>query len=167
MAMVKMMLTSALLMVSSTAQSQVDVATDTELRVAYCVGVSEHQQAAYDPNGPNKSLLGGEPADSRLANALREGAQSNANRRARLLGYLKARGLFSVRSAAAISGMVAAKRRGRDDSVERLAVVYACIEKCPLVSNSIGACIDDCRETKGNPAVDAVNRCTDNDPLPY
>jgi hypothetical protein len=155
-----MVLTSALLMVSSTAQSQVDVATDTELRVAYCVGVSEHQQAAYGP-------MEGEPADSRLAKALREGAQSSANRHARLLSYLKARGLFSVRSAAAISGMVAAKRRGWDDSVERQAVVYACIEKCPMGSNSIGACIDDCREPKGNPAVDAVDRCTDNDPLPY
>jgi hypothetical protein len=126
------MLTSALLMVSSTAQSQIDVATDTELRAAYCVGVSEHEQAAYGP-------MEGEPADSRLAKALREGAQTNANRRARLRGYLQARGLFSVRSAAAISGMVAAKRRGWDDSVERSAVVYACIERCPLVSSSIGA----------------------------
>jgi hypothetical protein len=153
-------------MTGSTAQSQVDVATDTELRVAYCVGVSEHEQAAFDTNGPNGLSLA-LPADDPLAKALREGAQSNANRRARLLGYLRARGLFSVRSAAALSGMVAAKRRGWDDSVERLAVVYACIEKCPLVSNSIGACMDDCRETKGNLAVDAVKRCTDNDPLPY
>ena len=161
-----MMLTSALLMVSSTAQSQVDVATDTELRVAYCLGALEHEQAAFGPNGPN-GLWAGMPADSRMAKALREAAQSNANRHARVLGYLQARGLFSVRSTTAISGMVAAKRRGWDDSVERLAVVYACIEKCPMGSNSIGACIDDCRETKGNLAVDAVNRCQDNDPLPY
>jgi hypothetical protein len=155
-----MMLTSALLMVNSTAQSQVDVATDTELRVAYCVGVLEHTQAAFNP-------MAGEPADSRSAKALREGAQSNANRRARLLGYLRARGLFSVRSAAALSGTVAAKRRGWDDSAERLAVVYACIEKCPMGSNSIGACIDDCRETKEKPVWLAIERCANNDPLPY
>jgi hypothetical protein len=67
-----MMLTSALLMVSSTAQSQVDVATDTELRVAYCVGVSEHEQAAFDTNGPNGLSLA-LPADDPLAKALREG----------------------------------------------------------------------------------------------
>jgi hypothetical protein len=157
-----MLFAGALLLFSSTARTQqVDIASDVELRVAYCLGAMEHEQAAF--LGPK--LLEGMPADSRMAKALREGAQSNADRRARLLGYLQARGLLSsVRSTAAKSGVIAAKRRGWDDAVERLAVVYACIEKCPLESR---ACTDDCRETKGNPAVDAIKRCTDNDPLPY
>src|SRR5260370_19713921 len=109
-----MMLTSALLLVSSTAQSQVDVATDTELRVAYCLGATDHEQASFFPTtGPNSLSEGKWPADSRLAKALREGAQRNADRRARLLCYLQARGLLSnVRSTSAKSGVIAAKRCG-------------------------------------------------------
>src|SRR5260370_14120369 len=83
-----MMLTSALLLVSSTAQSQVDVATDTELRVAYCLGATDHEQASFFPTtGPNSLSEGKWPADSRLAKALREGAQRNADRRAPLLCF--------------------------------------------------------------------------------
>jgi hypothetical protein len=42
-----MLLTSALLLVSSSARTQqVDVATDTELRVAYCLGFTEQFQAS-------------------------------------------------------------------------------------------------------------------------
>src|SRR5258705_4978851 len=73
-----MQLTSALLLVSSTARTQqVDVATDTELRVAYCLGFTEQFQASIP------STL--EFFVDRL--------------RVRLLGYLQARGLLDgVRS---------------------------------------------------------------------
>jgi hypothetical protein len=165
-----MLLASALLMVSSTARTQqVDVANDTELRVAYCLGVTEQLQDQFPATGPN-SVAGNsstDPTDMELAKLDRVAAKEFANRRARLLGYLQARGLASVRSTAAISGVNAARRRGWADGVERQAVVGACVDKCSLPSNSIRACIDDCRETKGNPAVDAIRRCYDNDPLPY
>jgi hypothetical protein len=161
-----MLLTSALLMVSSTALSQVDVATDTELRVAYCLGATEQLEAAT--TGPN-SLSWGLPADSDTAKFDREIAQNIADRRARLLGYLQARGLLaSVRSTSAKSGVIAAKRRGWADGVESQAVIEGCVSKfskCMKSNPRECTTVADCG--KGNPAVDAIKRCRDNDPLPY
>jgi hypothetical protein len=96
----------------------------------------------------------------------REIAQNNADRRARLLGYLQARGLLaSARSAAAMSGVIAAKRRGWADGVESDVVITACVSKC--TKSKATECAPDCIKAKANPAWLAIKRCTDNDPLPY
>ena len=141
-----MLLTSVLLLVSSTARTQQgDVATDTELRVAYCLGFTEQFQASIP------STL--EFFADRL--------------RVRLLGYIQARGLLGdVRSTAAKSGVIAAQGRGWADGVESQAARAACDSKC--VGSSNQSCRVDCLEDlEDYPAYRWLKRCIENDPLPY
>jgi hypothetical protein len=158
------LLTSVLLMVGSAARSQLDIATDTELRVAYCLGVTE--QFASDFTGP-KSPSWGLPEDDALVKVDRDVAQYNAAQRARLLDYLRARGLLTEeRSITAKTGVVAAKRRGMADFVEHEAMSDKCVSKCSAKNPSYSQeCVDSC--LKESPIHGAILRCRDNDPLPY
>jgi hypothetical protein len=155
---------AAFLMMGSTALAQVDIATDTELRVAYCLGVTEQFQA--DVTGPN-SISQGLPANDPLVKIDREVAQSLADSRARLSGYLRARGMFTgERSYTAMQGIIAARRHGATDMQQSSVAISACTSKCMKPSQPYSQeCIDTCLSE--NPSHRAVLRCRDNDPLPY
>jgi hypothetical protein len=155
---------AAFLMMGSTALAQVDIATDTELRVAYCLGVTEQNQA--NSTGPN-SISQGLPANDPLVKIDREAAQFLADRRARLSGYLRARGMFTgERSITAMQGINAARRHGATDTQQASAAISACTSKCMKPSQPYSQeCIDTCLSE--NPSHRAVLRCRDNDPLPY
>jgi hypothetical protein len=154
---------AAFLMTGSTALAQVDIATDTELRVAYCLGATEQFQA--DVTGPN-SISRGLPANDPLVATDREAAQFLADRRARLSGYLRARGMFTgERSYTAMQGINAARRHGATDMQQSSVASTACSSKCTKSSPPFVECQDACLSE--NPSHRAVLRCRDNDPLPY
>jgi hypothetical protein len=164
---------AAFLMMGSTALAQVDIATDTELRVAYCLGVTEQNQAnSTGPNSISQGLPANDPLvamDREMEKIEREIAQQSADRRARLSGYLRARGMFTgERSITAMQGITAARRHGATDMQQALATISACTSKCMKPSHNqpySQECIDTCLSE--NPSHRAVLRCRDNDPLPY
>lgn len=146
-------------MMGSTALAQVDVATDTELRVAYCLGALE-AQIAWAAKA-NQELRIYETKDAEVFRAL---DRADAEKRARTMDYLNARRLFEGGGRPnALNGIAIAKRRGFTD-VERLGADGKC-DKCSSTGGMMMKCVEECR--REDPTYQSVQRCNENNPLPY
>jgi hypothetical protein len=148
---------AAFLLLASPATAEIDVASDTEIRVAYCLGVSEAQTAFTDQIKP------GAEDKTKFAEEMRAADRAVAARRARMTDYLKARGLDARGGRPnALNGIIIAKRRGSAD-FEFLGSDGKC-DKCEAGA-AMKNCIDECRSA--DPIWQSVSRCNENSSLPY
>lgn len=134
------------------------IATDGELRVAYCLGVNDWYAAQF--TGP-QSLTTGTPLDHQVP-------QMFAERHARLTDYLVARGyLTGERPTASLIGVVAAKRAGATDAQELSNAIGACgASQCAAARGPLySKCLDTCMAQ--NPIQERIARCSDPHLLPY
>jgi hypothetical protein len=141
----------------------IDIASDTELRVGYCLGVAE----AFQGDKIFDDVVFGSPEGDPLRDATRDFHLQMNERIERLRGYLRARGLsVGARSLVAVTGVVAAKKRGEMDVTQQSTTISRCTAKCTGPNFAFSQqCSDDCQQEDA--ASRAVLRCRDDDPLPY
>jgi hypothetical protein len=157
------LITVLLVSVGAARAELADVASDTELRVGYCLGVAQEGRARVLREREWLGLPEGDPVQEALHKSIR----MEDERIERLGGYLRARGIAAgVRSVVAIRGVLAAKKRGELDSAQSSQAISRCVTKCrgPDLAFS-QRCADDCSHEDA--AYRAVLRCRDDNPLPY
>jgi len=135
------------------AQSVTDIASDTELFVAYCLGRDQQTQKDLDLSG--------------IASVDAVITREFFQRITQLRAYLHAHGLDTgARSALAKTGVGDANLRGRADASNCWATIEGCVKKCtkPQPVGYDKQCSKDCADE--NPACRSGRRCFEELQLP-